>query len=153
MLVNSVSSSEVDEDWAIKLREGKQERLFGKDIILAGVVIAMTGSNIGGIAGEQEEFDWDEFSLGFTSFSFQLRFDGLVLVFILPLIVGLFIAARHGIEHADSILVLIGGMLFIAPIVTGFTELTNQPYRFVPLVVFFAIGVGVLLSKRQVSQS
>jgi len=119
-------------------------------LILAGIFVSTTGANIGGITGEQEEFDWDEFSLGFTSFSFQLRFDGLVLVFILPLIVGLFIAARHGIEHADSILVLIGGILFIAPIVTGFTELTNQPYRFVPLVVFFAIGVGVLLSKRKV---
>jgi len=118
-------------------------------LILAGVVITMTGSNIGGIAGEQEEFDWDEFTLGFTSFSFQIRFDGLVLVFILPLIVGLFIAARHGIEHADSILVLIGGILFISPLVTGFTELTNQPYRFVPLVVFFAIGVGVLLSRNK----
>jgi hypothetical protein len=116
---------------------------------LAGGIVAMTGANIGGIAGEQEEFDWDEFSMGFTSFSFQLRFDGLILVFILPLIVGLFIASRHGIEHADSILVLIGGILFIAPIVTGFTELTNQPYRFIPLVVFFAIGVGVLLSKRK----
>ena len=34
-------------------------------------------------------------------------------------------------------MVLISGMLLIAPILTGFT---NQPYRFVPLVVFFAIG-------------
>jgi hypothetical protein len=37
---------------------------------------------------------FDEFWLGFTSFSYQLRFDGMVLVFILPLIVGLFVAAR-----------------------------------------------------------
>jgi len=46
-------------------------------------------------------------------------------------------------------MVLISGILLIAPILTGFTNQTNQPYRFVPLVVFFAIGVGVLLSKRQ----
>ncbi len=44
---------------------------------------------------------------------------------------------------------LIGGILFISPLLTGFTELTNQPYRFVPLVVFFAIGVGILLSKNK----
>jgi len=119
-------------------------------LILAGIIVATTGANIGGIAGEQEEFDWDEFALGFTSFSFQLRFDGLVLIFILPLIVGLFIASRNRIQHADSMMVFIGGILFIAPLVTGFTELTNQPYRFVPLLVFFAIGIGVLLSKRQV---
>jgi len=119
-------------------------------LILIGIIVATTGANVGGIAGEQEEFDWDEFALGFTSFSFQLRFDGLVLIFILPLIVGLFIASRNRIHHADSMMVFIGGILFITPLVTGFTELTNQPYRFVPLLVFFAIGVGVLLSKRQV---
>jgi len=118
-------------------------------IIIAGIIVVITGANIGGITGEQEEFDWDEFLMGFTSFSFQLRFDGLILIFILPLIVGLFIASRYGIHHADSIMVFIGGILFIAPLVTGFTELTNQPYRFVPLVVFFAIGVGVLLSKNR----
>jgi len=72
----------------------------------------------------------------------------LVLLFIFPLIVGLFIAARNGIRHADSIMVLIGGILFSVPLLTGFTELTNQPYRFVPLVVFFAIGVGILLTKK-----
>jgi len=119
-------------------------------LILIGIIVATTGANIGGIAGEQEEFDWDEFALGFTSFSYQLRFDGLVLIFILPLIVGLFIASRNRILHADSMMVFIGGILFITPLVTGFTELTSQPYRFVPLVVFFAIGVGILLSKRQV---
>lgn len=118
-------------------------------IIIAGIIVVNTGANIGSIAGEQEEFDTDEFLMGFTSFSFQLRFDGLILIFILPLIVGLFIASRYGIHHADSIMVFIGGILFIAPLVTGFTELTNQPYRFVPLVVFFAIGVGVLLSKNR----
>jgi len=118
-------------------------------LILIGIIVATTGTNVEGIAGEQEEFDWDEFALGFTSFSFQLRFDGLVLIFVLPLIVGLFIASRNRINHADSMMVFIGGILFIAPLVTGFTELTNQPYRFVPLIVFFAIGVGVLLSKNK----
>jgi len=96
---------------------------------------------------EQEEFDWNEFWLGFTSFSYQLRFDALVILFILPLIVGLFIASRNGFMQAESIMILIVGILFSAPLITGFSEITNQPYRFVSLVVFFAIGVGMLLSK------
>ncbi len=111
-------------------------------IILAGIIMVASGPNV-------EEFDSDEFWLGFTSFSYQLRFDGLILLFILPLIVGLFFAARNGIAHADSILVLIGGILLTTPFLTGFTELTNQPYRFVSVIVFFAVCVGVLLSKRQ----
>ena len=111
-------------------------------IILAGIIVVASGPNV-------EEFDSDEFWLGFTSFSYQLRFDGMILVFILPLMVGLFLASRNGVVHADSILVLIGGMLLIVPLLSGFTEITNQPYRFVSVVVFFAVGVGVLLSKRK----
>jgi len=38
-------------------------------------------------------------------------------------------------------------MLLISPVVTGFSDQTNQPYRFVPLVTFFAVGIGILLSK------
>ncbi len=84
---------------------------------------------------------------GFSSMAFQLRSDVLVTLFLLPLIVGLFIASKHGYQHADSILVMIGIFLLTAPILTGFTNMTNQPYRFIPLVVFFAMGVGVLLSR------
>ena len=115
-------------------------------IILAGG-IASIGTDSGEAA--QEEFDLKEFQMGFTSFATQLRFDGVVILFMIPLIVGLFIVSKSGIKHGESIMVLIAGMLLIAPILTGFTNQTNQPYRFVPLVVFFAVGVGVLLSKRQ----
>ena len=118
-------------------------------IILIGIIAILSGANLGGITGSQEQFNSNEFWMGFASFSYQLRFDGLVILFILPLIVGLFLASRKGVMHADSIMFLIGGILFTAPLLTGFTEQTNQPYRFVSLIVFFAIGVGVLLSKRK----
>jgi len=103
-----------------------------------------------GLSDMQESFDAKEFQMGFTSFSYQLRSDGLVILFMIPLMVGLFILSKSGVKHAESIMVLISGMLLIAPILTGFANQTNQPYRFMPLVVFFAVGVGILLSKRQV---
>ena len=81
--------------------------------------------------------------------AFQLRFDVLVIFFLLPLIVGLFIASRRGITQAESIMFAMAWIIFTAPLLTGFTELTNQPYRYVPLVFFFAVGVGTLLSKRK----
>jgi len=115
-------------------------------IILVGGAAA-TGTSSGEAA--LEEFDAKEFWAGFSSFAAQLRFDGLVMLFMIPLIVGLFIVSKNGVKHGESIMVLIAGMLLIAPILTGFTNQTNQPYRFVPLVVFFAVGVGVLLSKRR----
>jgi hypothetical protein len=120
--------------------------------ITAGIILAGGIASIGGVSttqGTEEEFNSKEFWMGFTSFSYQLRFDGLVMLFMIPLMVGLFLVSRSGVKHGESIMVLISGMLLIAPILTGFTNQTNQPYRFVPLVVFFAIGVGVLLSKRQ----
>jgi len=118
-------------------------------IILAGILAAFVFDvDLSGSTGSQEKFNSDEFWLGITSFSYQLRFDRLVLLFILPLIVGLFIASKKGIIHAESMMVLIGGILLSAPLLTGFTILTNQPYRFIPLVVFFAIGVGILLTKK-----
>ena len=115
-------------------------------IVIGGIAIGTDSP----IQETQEVFEPNEFWMGFTSFSYQLRFDGLVILFMIPLIAGLFLISKSGIRNGESIMVLIAGILLIAPILTGFTNQTNQPYRFVPLVVFFAIGVGVLLSKRQV---
>jgi len=95
------------------------------------------------------EFDNFYFWQGFTSVAASLRFDYLIILFLLPLTVGLFLASRRGIVHADSMMILIAGILFSAPLLTGFTDLTNQPYRFIPLVVFFAMGVGTILSKKE----
>ncbi len=94
------------------------------------------------------ELEIDKFWSGFSHFYNSFRFDGLVLLFILPCIVGLFFVSRGGIPHADSIMFLILAMLISAPFIAGLTGTLNTPYRFLPLVVFFAIGVGVLLSKR-----
>ncbi len=116
-------------------------------IILVGGIVS-TGS-FSTTQGTEEKFNEKEFQMGFTSFAYQLRSDGLIILFMIPLIVGLFIISRNGIKHGESMMVFIAGILLIAPILTGFTTHTNQPYRFVPLVVFFAIGVGVLLSKRR----
>ncbi len=114
-------------------------------VVIAGAFLVSAGLPAGGTEGEV--FDASEFWMGFSSFANQLRWDGIVLLFLIPLVVGLFISSMHGVRHANTIMVIIAGMLFVAPLLTGFSTQTNQPYRFVPLVVFFAIGVGVLLSR------
>jgi hypothetical protein len=111
------------------------------------VVVGISAMSSGLGEATQESFDAKEFQMGFTSFSYQLRSDGLVMLFMIPLMSGLFLVAKKGVKHGESIMVLISGILLIAPILTGFTNQTNQPYRFMPLIVFFAIGVGILLSK------
>lgn len=115
---------------------------------IVGITIAVAASAyhsnlVGTIA-----FDGPQFWQGFASMATQMRFDYIVVLFLLPLTVMLFFASRKGILHADSILIFILVILLTSPFLTGFTQQTNQPYRFVSLSVFFAIGVGVLLSDK-----
>jgi len=114
-------------------------------IIVAGGVIIFATQNL----AETEGAGWksDEFWAGMSTFANQIRHDGLVILFVLPLVFGLFMVSKRS-RYANSIMVMIAGMLVIVPLISGFTEMTNQPYRFVPLVFFFAIGVGTLLAKR-----
>ena len=72
----------------------------------------------------------------------------MVLLFMLPLIVGLFFVSGNGFKEADSITFLILGMILSAIFIPALGGAINVPYRFVPLIVFFAMGVGVLLSKK-----
>jgi len=100
------------------------------------------------LPGGDTGFNGVEFWQGFASMVMQLRFDYVILIFLLPVTVLLFFASRKGILHADSILIMILGVLLTSPFLVAITNQTNQPYRFVSLTVFFAIGVGVLLSNR-----
>lgn len=93
-------------------------------------------------------FDQHGFWSGFSALAFQLRFDAIVLIFMLPLTIGLFIASRKGVHQADSVMILIMGTLLSAPLLSGVTDVTIQPYRFIALVVFFAMGAGTILSKK-----
>ncbi|MDE1764099.1 MAG: hypothetical protein KGH88_07620 [Thaumarchaeota archaeon] len=105
-----------------------------------------------GLIGDTTSFDVSQFWQGFSAMAMQLRFDYVVVLFLLPLTVMLFFASRKGILHADSILIFILVILLTSPFLVGFTHQTNQPYRFVSLSVFFAIGVGVLLSSKSRKQ-
>ena len=89
-----------------------------------------------------------EFFIGFSAWSYQLRFDYLLFMFYLPLTVGLIAVSKRGIRNADSVLVLMAGTLFAAPLLSGFTGFNIFPYRYLPFAIFFAIGVGTLLSRR-----
>ena len=59
----------------------------------------------------------------------------------------------QGIGEADSILLLIAGMIFAAPLLAALTSVNIHPYRYVPMIVFFAIGIGTLFSKRSLNRS
>ena len=95
-----------------------------------------------------DKFDTHDFWGGFNAIHTSLRFDPLVILFILPLIVGLFFTSKYGFKEADSIIFLILGIMLSALLIPALGNTINAPYRFIPLITFFAIGVGVLLSKK-----
>jgi hypothetical protein len=124
----------------------KNQKIF----LSSSIVILLA---IGGIVflGTQESekltsFKTDRFWEGFASFAFQMRLDSITVLFLLPLIFGLFLSSKK-FKHANSISILITGILLSGPILAGITDQTNQPYRFIPIIVFFAIGVGMLFPK------
>jgi len=120
-------------------------------VIVVAVVIA--GLSQTEYYRDTTPFNASKFWVGFTTWAFMLRFDGLILLFLLPLTVGLFLISRKGIREADSILIMIGGILLLSPILAAFTYFDIQPYRYIPLIVFFAVGVGMLLSKKIIRQA
>ena len=95
-----------------------------------------------------------KFILGFQSIIGQLRFDLFFVMAILPVTVGLLFLSKNKLKHADSILILIFGTIISSPILVTFTyHYEILPYRFIPLLVFFSIAVGMFFSKKLVDRS
>ena len=114
-------------------------------ILVGSVVIVIVGDTV---YPHVLHIDFSKFWIGFTAWSSQMRFDFLILLSILPLAVGLFFTSRRGIKEADAILVLILGSLVTGPVLASITDFYFiLPYRYVPLIVFFSMGVGVFLSR------
>ena len=127
-------------------KRSKVISLVSYGIIIISLIIGVSVMK-SQIVGSNASSDMSQFWQGFSTMTMQMRFDYIIVLFLLPLTIMLFLAFRKGIIHADSIMVFILSILFTVPLLATFTDQTNQPYRFVSLAVFFAIGVGILLSK------
>jgi len=100
------------------------------------------------------EVNSSKFILGFQVIIAQLRFDLFFIMTLLPVTVGLMFLSKNKLKHADTILILIFGTIIASPILVTFTyHYEILPYRFVPLLVFFSIGVGMFFSKKLVNNS
>ena len=119
--------------------------LYAIIIVISITIFILSHSVYAGLL----DVDFSRFWIGLNAWGNQMRFDLLVISCILPLVVGLFLKSTKGIREADSVMILILGALLAGPILTVFTSFyTIHPYRFVPLVVFFAMGVGTLLASK-----
>jgi len=90
--------------------------------------------------------DFNRFMNSFSDFSGQMQFDTFFLIMILPVTIGLFFAARNGVKHAESMLFFIPSLLLFGPLVALVTDwFVTLPYRFIPLLAFFSISMGIVI--------
>ena len=114
------------------------------------ILIILTVFSFGdSVYGDIINISDSEFFLALNTLGYTLRYDVFIILSLLPVTIGLFFTSRRGFLQADSILVLILISLLAGPFIsmlTGFYFVL--PYRFLPLIVFVAIGIGVFLSKK-----
>jgi hypothetical protein len=100
------------------------------------------------------DINYSKLMLGFQTIAAQLRFDFFFIMALLPETVGLMLLSKNKLKHADSILILIFGTILVGVAMGMFTAYVNiLMYRFIPLLVFFSIGMGMFFSKKLVHNS
>jgi len=121
-------------------------------IIVALSIIIFNSDNENSRIPTDISFHVPKFFSGFSVFPLQLRFDIFIVMLLMPLNFLLFLKARKGQKSAQSIQILISGILLSGPLMTGFLDFVINPYRFVPVIIFFAVGFGLLFSKNYSSK-
>jgi len=120
-------------------------------IVSAAIAIVFLGDTV---YPDIIDINYSKFILGFQIIIAQLRFDLFFIMALLPVTVGLMFLSKNKLKHADSILILIFGTIIASPILVMFTyHYEILPYRFIPLLIFFSIGVGMFFSKKLVNNS
>ena len=123
--------------------------LFGSYGIVIGITYWIFENGRSIIYDDIIRYDFNAFLDGFTGWGNSMQLDPIALLFILPLTVMLFFKSRNGLKQADSILILLAGSILAGPLISLVTDFYFiLPYRFIPFVIFMAIGIGLLFSKK-----
>ena len=123
--------------------------LFGSYGIVISIMYWIFDNGRSIIYDDIIRYDFDAFLDGFTAWGNSMQLDPLIILCILPLTVGLFIKSLKGLKQADSILLLLAGSILAGPLISLITDFYFiLPYRFIPFVIFVAIGIGIIFSKK-----
>ncbi len=123
--------------------------LFASYAIVLGIIYWIFENGRSIIYDDIIRYDFNAFLDAFTGWGNSMQLDPFVLLIILPLVVALFYKAKNGIKQADSILILLAGSILAGPLISLMTDFYFiLPYRFIPFIIFTAIGVGIIFSKK-----
>ena len=123
--------------------------LFGSYGAVLGITYMIFESGRSIIYDDIVRVDFIAFLEGFTGWGNSMQLDPLAILCILPITIGLFIKSLNGIKQSDSILFMLAGTILAGPLISLVTDFYFiLPYRFIPFIIFMAIGVGIILSKK-----
>ena len=123
--------------------------LFGSYGAVLGITYMIFESGRSIIYDDIVRFDFIAFLEGFTGWGNSMQLDPFAILCILPITIGLFIKSLNGIKQSDSILFMLAGTILAGPLISLVTDFYFiLPYRFIPFIIFMAIGVGIILSKK-----
>ena len=119
-----------------------------KKIVLLSLFSILIFAGAALVTSSSSGIELDNILKGFVSFSYQMRFDGLVIVFLVPIITGLYLISKNN-QYANTVSIMISWNLMAGPLLLVLTEVSTQPYRWIPVVVFFAIGAAMILTNQK----
>ena len=82
----------------------------------------------------------------FNELGNSLRFDSLILILLIPTLIILGNKSGEIKNRINIIFVGIISVIFSQPLMFSLIGMTLQPYRFIPLIVFCAISIGMIFS-------
>ena len=97
-----------------------------------------------------DRFDPTEFVYGIFDAFYWMYSDFYMVIMIPGVMFFLAFMKRYGYKNTMVPFFFMANVIISGGFVEGFTPMLNTAYRYVPLVVFFAIGAGVLLQTKPV---
>lgn len=128
--------------------KNRKKSFFGFVSIVVLIVIAASSQNL--VHANSSDLDFERFVLGFNEIGNSLRFDNVILIIFIPIVILLYIQSKNQTSRKVYILFAIFITMISQPILYGIIDMTIQPYRFIPLVVFVSIGFGLIFSKESI---
>jgi len=117
--------------------------------IILLIIVAFFTNNI--VHVSEPNFDFKKLISSMNEFGNTLRFDGLILMLFIPCIIILFRKTGQIAKSVNLIFVGIIMSILSQPIMYSLIEMTLQPYRFIPLIVFSAISIGIIFSNSKIA--
>jgi len=99
----------------------------------------------------EPNFDLKKLISSMNEFGNSLRYDSLILMLLIPCIIILFRKTGQIAKSVNLIFVGIIMSILSQSIMYSLIDMTLQPYRFIPLIVFSAISVGIIFSNSNIS--